>query len=197
VEVLLNNVGLADVGAPSSQQAKASARQRARITPHSDVHLAEPCELVTLAPRSVLVMRFRSTAADLPRGFFHRYDAMRRYLSEQGQAPLSAPFAIYDNVDGNAADVEAGFVVSSDAQGSGEMLVKQLPGATVAVMVHAGDYSSIEPSYFRLLEWMHELGMERSGRFMETYLNSPMDTPTERLRTQLMVPVGPQSANDG
>jgi hypothetical protein len=31
---------------------------------------------------------------------------------------------------------------------------------------------------------------------MEAYLNSPLDTPTERLRTQLMVPVGPQSAND-
>jgi hypothetical protein len=31
---------------------------------------------------------------------------------------------------------------------------------------------------------------------METYLNDPTETPTERLRTQLMVPVGPQSAND-
>lgn len=180
----------------SSQQSKATARHRARAALRSEVNVAEPCELVTLAPRSVLVMRFRSTAADLPRGFFHRYDAMLRYLHEQGCAPLSAPFAIYDNVDGNAADVEAGFVVPSHVQGSGDMQVKQLPGATVAVMVHAGDYSDIEPSYFRVLEWMHELGMERSGRFMETYLNSPTDTPTERLRTQLMVPVGPQSAND-
>lgn len=196
MEVLLNNVGLADAGMASSQQSKATARQRTRAALHSEANVAEPCELVTLAPRSVLVMRFRSTAADLPRGFFHRYDAMRRYLREQGHAPLSAPFAIYDNVDGNAADVEAGFVVSSDVQGCGDMLVKQLPGATVAVLVHAGDYSNIEPSYFRLLEWMHELGMERSGRFMETYLNDPTDTPTERLRTQLMVPVGPQSAND-
>jgi effector-binding domain-containing protein len=192
----LSNVGLADAGLASSQQSKATARHRARPVLRSEANVAEPCELVTLAPRSVLVMRFRSTAADLPRGFFHRYDAMLRYLSEQGQAPLSPPFAIYDNVDGNAADVEAGFVVSSNVQGSGDMLVKQLPGATVAVMVHAGDYSDIEPSYFRVLEWMHQLGMERSGRFMETYLNSPIDTPTERLRTQLMVPVGPQSAND-
>lgn len=191
----MNNVGLADAGSTSIQQAKA-VRQRARVALQSAAHLAEPCELVTLAPRSVLVMRFRSTAADLPRGFFHRYDAMLRYLSEQHQAPLSAPFAIYDNVDGNAADVEAGFVVSSHVQGSADMLVKQLPGATVAVLVHAGDYSSIEPSYFRLLAWMNELGMERSGRFMETYLNSPIDTATDRLRTQLMVPVGPQSAND-
>lgn len=157
---------------------------------------SEPCELVTLAPRSVLVMRFRSTAADLPRGFFHRYEAMRRYLSECGQEPLSPPFAIYDNVDGNAADVEAGFVVAAEVEGSGDMQVKRLPGATVAAMTHAGDYGNIEPSYFELLAWVHELDMARSGRFMETYLNSPLDTPTERLRTQIMVPVGPQSAND-
>lgn len=191
----MNNVSLADAGMAANQHSKAMARQRTRAL-QSEATVAEPCELVTLAPRSVLVMRFRSTAADLPRGFFHRYDAMQRYLREQGHAPSSAPFAIYDNVDGNAADVEAGFVVSSDVQGCGDMRVKQLPGATVAVLVHAGDYSNIEPSYFRLLEWMHELGLERSGRFMESYLNDPTDTPTERLRTQLMVPVGPQSAND-
>jgi effector-binding domain-containing protein len=121
---------------------------------------------------------------------------MLRCSSEQGYAPLSAPFAIYDNVDGNAADVEAGFVVSAQVEASGDMHIERLPGATVAAMVHVGDYSNIEPSYFRLLEWMHELGMARSGRFMETYLNSPLDTPTERLRTQIMVPVGPQTAND-
>jgi effector-binding domain-containing protein len=194
MEVLLSNVGLADAGLASSQQTKAT--RQTRVARPNEVNVAEPCELVTLAPRSVLSMRFRSTAADLPRGFFHRYDAMRSYLREQGHVPLSAPFAIYDNVDGNAADVEAGFVVSSEVQGCGDMLVKQLPGATVAVLVHAGDYSNIEPSYFRVLEWMNELGLERSGRFMEAYLNSPLDTPTERLRTQLMVPVGPQSAND-
>jgi hypothetical protein len=104
VEVLLNNVGLADASTASSQPSKALSRQRTRAL-HSEANVAEPCELVTLAPRSVLVMRFRSTAADLPRGFFHRYDAMRRYLREQGHAPLSAPFAIYDNVDGNAVPV--------------------------------------------------------------------------------------------
>lgn len=188
--------GLANAGVASHQQSNATAARRTRAERHDKPGFGEPCELVTLAPRSVLVMRFRSTAADLPRGFFHRYDAMLRCLSEQGQAPLSEPFAIYDNVDGNAADVEAGFVVASEVQGSGDMIVKQLPGATVAVLVHSGDYSNIEPSYFRLLEWVNELGLERSGRFMETYLNSPLDTPSERLRTQLMVPVGPQSAND-
>ena len=189
----MSNVGLADAGL--AQQPKAAVARRSAVALRNR-ELAEPCELLTLAPRSVLVMRFRSTAADLPRGFFHRYEAMRRYLSERGHEPLSPPFAIYDNVDGNAADVEAGFVVASEVEGSGDMLVKRQPGATVAAMMHTGDYCNIEPSYFQLLEWVHELGMARSGRFMEMYSNSPLETPTERLRTQIMVPVGPQTAND-
>lgn len=193
----MSNVGRADAGPAQAQPSKSTVTRRQRAELQSQVGLSlDPCELVTLAPRSVLVMRFRSTAADLPRGFFHRYEAMQRYLSERGFAPSSDPFAIYDNVDGNAADVEAGFVVPAEVEGSGDMLVKRLPGATVAAMVHSGDYANIEPSYFELLEWVHERGMERSGRFMETYLNSPLDTPAERLRTQIMVPVGPQSAND-
>lgn len=197
VEVHLSNVGLADAGGAPSQQSKATAR-RAPPAPRSHVNLgrAEPCELVTLAPRSVLVMRFRSPAADLPRGFFHRYEAMLAYLRGKGYAPLSAPFAIYDNVDGNAADVEAGFVVSAEVEGSGDMVVKHMPGTTVAASVHTGDYSMIEPSYFRLLEWVHELGMARSGRFMETYLTNPLHTPSDRQRTQIMMPVEPPSAND-
>ena len=192
----MSNVGPANAGLTQQPKAAAARRSGAALRSPVDRELDEPCELVTLAPRSVLVMRFRSTAADLPRGFFHRYEALRRYLNERGQEPLSPPFAIYDNVDGNAADVEAGFVVADEVEGSGDMVAKRLPGTTVAAMVHAGDYSNIEPSYFRLLEWLHEVGMTRSGRFMETYLNNPLETPTERLRTQIMVPVGPQSAND-
>lgn len=187
----MNNVGVAAASAKG-----AAARSAPAVAPRSEVGLAKPCELITLAPRAALVMRFRSPAAELPRGFFHRYEAMTRYLSARGQKPLSVPFAIYDNVDANAADVEAGFVVAPELASSGDMLVKQLPGVTVAALTHVGDYSGIEPSYFKLLEWVHELGMVRSGRFMECYTNNPLQTPSEALRTQVMVPVGPRSAND-
>jgi effector-binding domain-containing protein len=158
--------------------------------------LTEVCELKTLAPRSVLMMRFRAPASDLPRGFFRRYESMLQYLEQQGQAPVGHPFAIYDNIDDNAADVQAGFVIESDVAACGDMIVTRLPGATVAALTHEGAYENIEPSYFKLLQWAHERGLTRSGRFMETYLNSPIDTADSELRTQIMVPVGPQSAND-
>jgi effector-binding domain-containing protein len=173
----------------------ASARNQRGVIDRAP-KVASSCELITLPPRSVLVMRFRSTAADLPRGFFHRYERMAEYARQHGQEPMSAPFALYDNNDGNAADVEAGVVIASDIEASPDMRVMHLPGMTVAVLTHAGAYANIEASYYRLLEWMHEQGLERSGRFMETYLNSPLDTPDDDLRTLIMAPVGPRSAND-
>jgi effector-binding domain-containing protein len=187
---MVSNSGLAEAGS-----AKAGARQ-ARQVAGKTLAPAPSCELLTLPPRSVLVMRFRSTAADLPRGFFHRYESMVRYARQHGQQPVSPPFALYDNIDGNAADVEAGVAIAADVDGCGDMLVAHLPGMTVAALIHQGAYADIETSYFKLLEWMHREGFTRSGRFMEMYLNSPLDTPDSRLLTQIMAPVGPRSAND-
>jgi effector-binding domain-containing protein len=176
--------------AAGARYARDLARQR------EEQEFGAACELRTLAPHSVLSMRFRAPASELPRAFFRRYASMLQYLQQQGQVPVGYPFAIYDNIDDNAADVQAGFVIEADVAASGEMAVTRLPGATVATLTHVGAYENIEPSYFRLLEWAHDRGLTRSGRFMEVYLNSPIDTPDSELRTQIMVPVGPQSAND-
>ncbi len=193
MEAVFGNSSLAEVGASKAAAAR-YGREAARRRLEQEA--AEACELKTLAPRSVLLMRFRAPASELPRAFFRRYASMLQYLQQQGQAPVGHPFAIYDNIDDNAADVQAGFVIEVDVAPTSEMLVTRLPGATVAALTHAGAYENIEPSYFRLLEWAHERGLTRSGRFMETYLNSPLDTPDSELRTEIMVPVGPQSAND-
>jgi effector-binding domain-containing protein len=193
VEAVFGRSKLAEVGiskAIGARYGRETARRRI------EQELPGACELKTLAPRSVLLMRFRAPASELPRAFFRRYASMLQYLKQHGQTPVGHPFAIYDNMDDNAADVQAGFVIDRDLAPSGEMIVTRLPGATVAALTHQGAYESIEPSYFRLLQWAHERGLARSGRFMETYLNSPIDTPDSELRTQIMVPVGPQSAND-
>jgi effector-binding domain-containing protein len=194
VETVCSNSSFAEAGPLKAVVGARYGREAARR--HLEQALAEECELKTLAPRLVLMMRFRAPASELPRAFFRRYESMLQYLEQQGQAPVGHPFAIYDNIDDNAADVQAGFVIESDVAASGDMIVTRLPGATVAALTHEGAYENIEPSYFKLLQWAHERGLTRSGRFMETYSNSPIDTPDSELRTQIMVPVGPQSAND-
>jgi effector-binding domain-containing protein len=179
-----------------ARPAKVAVERDGRVAAGKARKIVAPVVLITLPPRLVLVMRFRAMLADLPRGFFHRYEVLARYAREHGQQLVSPPFALYDNIDDNAADVEAGVAIESDIAGSGDVLVTHLPGTPVAALIHEGAYANIETSYFKLLEWMHEQGLERSGRFMETYLNSPLDTPDKDLRTQIMAPVGPRSAND-
>lgn len=185
-----------DVVSSNSSTLESRKASRVRLAQTAKPFEPEPFELVTLAPRSAVVMRLRSTAADLPRGFFHRYELIARHLREHGLEPASDPFAIYDNVDGNAADVVAGFVVDGEARSGDGILVEHMPGVTMATLLHRGAYSNIEASYYRLLECIHARGLTRSGRFMETYLSNPFETADEDLRTMLMVPVGPLSAND-
>ena len=185
-----------DVVSSNSSLFENRKASRGRLAHTAKSFEPEPFELVTLAPRTAVVMRSRSTAADLPRGFFHRYELIARHLRERGLEPASDPFAIYDNMDGNAADVVAGFVVDGEVAGADGILVEHMPGVTMATLLHRGAYSNIDASYHRLLECIHEQGLTRSGRFMETYLNDPFVTADADLRTMLMVPVGPLSAND-
>src|SRR5690242_3631642 len=106
-----------DVVSSNSSLFENRKASRGRLAHTAKSFEPEPFELVTLAPRTAVVMRSRSTAADLPRGFFHRYELIARHLREHGLQPASDPFAIYDNMDGNAADVVAGFVVNGEATG--------------------------------------------------------------------------------
>jgi effector-binding domain-containing protein len=150
---------------------------------------SERCELEDLPPQPALVMRFRAAAAGLPHRFFERYSTIVGYLNQLGRAPVSPPFAIYGNIDANAVDVEAGFAIAADIAGEGNLIRSGLPGGHVATLVHVGDYIHIDASYDKLLTWIEQRGLKRNGPFMESYLNSPIDTPGLEIRTKILLSV--------
>lgn len=151
--------------------------------------MPEACVLERVASQSALVMRFRAAAAGLPHQFFDRYSTISDYLNKLGRTPSSPPFAIYGNIDANAADVEAGFATTSDVEGEGQVIRSDLSGGQVATLIHVGAYEKLDASYAKLLCWMDEQGLKRDGPFMESYLNSPLDTPTAELRTKILLSV--------
>jgi effector-binding domain-containing protein len=151
--------------------------------------MSEACVLEQVAPQSAVVMRFRAAADGLPRQFFDRYSTIADYLNRLGRTPASPPFAIYDNIDANAADVEAGFAIASAVEGDGDLIRSDLSGGQVATLIHVGAYTQLDASYEKLLCWIEEQGLERDGPCMESYLNSPLDTPTAELRTKILLSV--------
>jgi AraC family transcriptional regulator len=68
-------------------------------------------------------------------------------------------------------------------------LVRAVPAGTYAQALHCGPYDSIGSTYVALLgEWLPRRGVELPDEpVVEAYLNSPMDTRPEDLRTEVRV----------
>ncbi|MFW3145215.1 MAG: GyrI-like domain-containing protein [Thermoplasmatota archaeon] len=91
----------------------------------------------------------------------------------------------------NNADLEAAFPIAGDiAPETDEIKCYELPGGTVAKMVHKGPYDSMGPAYSRLFAWMAENGKELKGDLRELYWNSPREVPPEELLTEIHAPIG-------
>lgn len=74
----------------------------------------------------------------------------------------------------------------------GDIGWKLLPYRKYAVFTHKGDYKNLSEFYLSALQNLHqrpELQIEKSLLIMEKYLNSPVDTPTEELTTEIWIPL--------
>lgn len=61
-----------------------------------------------------------------------------------------------------------------------------------AVFTHKGDYNKLSETYFSALYTLHQrqdIQIEKSLLIMEKYLNSPVDTPTDELMTEIWIPI--------
>lgn len=68
--------------------------------------------------------------------------------------------------------------------------VLELEGGTYAVAIHEGHYSTLANTYCAIAQWMESQGKQGAPRpCYEIYLNSPMDTKPEDLRTEVRIPV--------
>lgn len=147
------------------------------------------CRRELRVAQPVLAVRGRSAVGDLPAFFGHAYGAVMRYLAELGEAAAGPPYAAYYSMDMRDLDVEAGFPVARPLPGRGEVLARELPAGEVATALHVGPYDRVEQTYNALSAWVSEQGLVPAGEAYEQYLNSPLDTPPDQLRTLVVFPV--------
>ena|SRR5688572_5031127 len=134
------------------------------------------------------------------RGPYHRIGEAFSKLGEiAGPAGLLGPNAkmigiYYDDPDTTRASElrsEAGITVPESAvipQGLAEV---RIPAGRMARTTHIGGYEGLNESWARLTgEWLEQSGQRLGdGVSYEIYLNTPMDTPKEKLRTELYIPL--------
>jgi AraC family transcriptional regulator len=88
------------------------------------------------------------------------------------------------------ADIEVAFPVTGDAKGEGEMRIYELPGGTMAKIVHRGAYEDAGATYEKLFAWLENNHKTLTGPIREVYLNDPREVAGEEILTEIYAPVG-------
>lgn len=147
------------------------------------------CELTEEAAQTTLSIRTRTSLQNLPQVIGNAYAAIGQHLAQLDQCPAGAPFAAYHNMDMQNLDVELGFPVSKELPSKDQIKAGTIPGGKFAVVLHTGPYEKIGPAYAALTKWIAEKGYEPTGVAYEFYLNDPMQTKPEDLKTRVMFPL--------
>jgi effector-binding domain-containing protein len=113
------------------------------------------------------------------------YGEIAAYAGKSGIPFAGPPFAMYYNMDMDDLDIEIGFPVDKVAAGEGRVKAGKLPGGRQATTTHVGSYETIEKAYNALTAFVGERGLETETFMYEEYLNSPQDTPPDKLATNI------------
>ena len=136
------------------------------------------------------------------RGPYHRIGEAFSKLGEiAGPAGLFGPNAkmigVYYDDPETTPEAElrsdAGITISESAKIPQGLSEVRIPAGRMARATHIGGYEGLNESWARLTgEWLEQSGQRLGdGVSYEIYLNTPMDTPKEKLRTELYIPLQP------
>ena len=147
------------------------------------------CELSSIDPQPVIMIRSRAVADDLPEIFEGSFARLIAYLEETGEGISGPPFAIYYDMLSEETDVAMCLPITRMVPDSTDITCREVAISNAATTVHTGPYEEIESAYMALAEWMNENGYEPTGESYEFYLNDPGTTSPEELQTVLFMPV--------
>ena len=111
------------------------------------------------------------------------------YLGPLGAAGLGGSLWHDGEFKESDVDGEAIAFLSRPVPESGRVKVYELPGATVASLVHRGRYSTIDQAYAALMGWIEANGYRLAGADREIYLVGGSDPDDSSYVTEIQQPV--------
>ncbi len=146
-------------------------------------------EIRKIREKATLFVRTTTSMEKISEAMGKAYGEIAQYMGKKGLPFDGPPYALYRNMDMNALDVEMGFPLAEAAEGEGRVKAGMLPGGEAAVALHTGPYTELGGTYELLTKFVEEKGRIAEQWCYEFYLNSPMDTPPENLRTEIYFPL--------
>ena len=114
-------------------------------------------------------------------------------LTQRPQTEMVALY--YDDPESTPADQlrsDAGLTVPADAPLPAGLTEQRVPAGKYASAVHVGPYEQLGDAWARMMgEWLPASGrrISEDAPSYEVYLNNPMTTPKDELRTEIRIPV--------
>lgn len=136
------------------------------------------------AMRVVSVTEVGPFGQAIPRGF----EKLFAWLDAHNLKPMGQSFGIYYDdpakVPAEKLRSELCVPVVADAQGSGDVQVKDIPGFEAAAIIFQG-VANITPAYNQVYDWLRAQDYRDAGPAYEVYLSMP----GEEMRAEVFVPV--------
>ncbi len=149
-------------------------------------------EIRDLPAQQALTIPHRGPYMEIGRAF----EQLGGILGPRGLFPFSTGMvAIYlddpESVPESQLNSLAGITVSGSPPVEAPLSLTPIRGGRYAVLKHKGPYADMKAAYNWLLgTWLVQSGEEAaSAPMLETYLNTPADTPPLELRTDIHLPL--------
>ncbi len=111
----------------------------------------------------------------------------------QGLGPFTGLIALYLNAPGQVPEAELkwriGIPIAKEAQPVAPLQKDVFDHPQVAFALHVGPYEKIGETYAKISAFIDQNGWRMSGPAMEMYLDNPEETPADKLRTEISIPV--------
>jgi effector-binding domain-containing protein len=105
-----------------------------------------------------------------------------QYAMSHGAQIIGCPIALMHELGKDAAVkadregtavIDVAFPIAGPVEGNDTVRCYELPGGTMAKVVHKGPYEACEPAYNALMAWIAANGYAVSDPTREVYLNDP------------------------
>lgn len=154
----------------------------------------EEVTIVEVSPVQVVGMRKRGGYMEIA----PMIGAVCQYIVKQEAVPAGPPMYLSHEMseeeakaaaEAGNADLEVAVPVMGDVADSDEIKAYELPGGTMAKIVHRGPYPECTKTYEKLFAWIGANNKQISGPIREVYLNDPAQVPPEELLTEIYAPI--------
>ena len=152
--------------------------------------MAYEFKLEERASQPTLTVRDRVTREELPALFDRAFSSVIQRMGELGEEPTGLAFAYYHDLDDmENPDIEAGFTVSRELEGDGDVKASTLPGGRYCTTLHVGPYEQLPEAWGAALDHVNAQGLALNEYAVEFYITDPREVPPEEYETEIALPL--------